>query len=211
MEFEKEPTDDQLDELLRDVVIPSDLKSRLKQISSETELDGADAGPTIARLESNNKSNTSWMVFVLAASLIGIGLFVAYQFWASVEDGGVQNQKIANIDVPIIEKTNESTESIEFENSLAKFLEQQGELEATIHAIEVAQMKAQLAQLEQSAAIQLDQREVESMIAAMSEEYSIPLGVPEKQVESKMALVVERYPGTRGAEIAHEYLKQDND
>ena len=210
MEFENEPTDEQLEQLLRNVVIPPDLKSRLKQIPIQPEPASSLVNLATTPQATKEESETPWMAFVLAASLIGLGLFIAYQFWPESDLGRVPVVEIASHNQPKVESDSPMPESKEFENGLAEFLKGQEQLEASLHALEVAQMEARLAKLEQSAAVRLDQREVESMIAAMSEEYSIPLGMPEQQVKAKMAQVIERFPGTRGAEIALKFLKQEN-
>ena len=81
-------------------------------------------------------------------------------------------------------------------------------LEAQIHAIEMAQLEAKVLRMEQASTYLIDQVEVESIIAAMSERYSIPLGMPEVKVKSRMAQVIQNFPGTRGAAMAQSYLEQ---
>lgn len=209
MESETEPTDEQLDQLLRDVAIPQNLKSRLSQISIQHERENSAVGSWYTTPEPKEKPMTSWMALALAASLIGVGLFVAFQFWPESGNGGPEVVKIADEGQPQVDSDVPSAETDQHKIRLAEFLKGQEQLDAALHAMEVAQMESQLANLEQSAPADLEQHEVESMIAAMSEEYSIPLGMPEGQVELRMAQVIERYPGTRGAQIAHEFLNQD--
>ena len=217
MKSEQEPTDQQLDELLQDVAVPQDLKALLKQIPLQAQEEG---GQVVSGLTSqqnqrakptqrNMANPKTWVGLILAASVIGFGLFVA-------------SQKFSNPDVGKPSIANRDNKTTDPENSLAATenkkpaaqLELEIEdrelqiLEAQIHAIEIAQLEAQVLQVEQASTYTTDQHEVESIIAAMSEQYSIPLGMPEVKVEIGMAQVIQNFPGTRGAAIAHSYLEQ---
>ncbi len=211
MKPEKRPTDEQLDQWLRNVVVPPELKSKLKQIQIQAAFrnsagNSADVS-SIGTPEAAKGSPVSWGAMAFAASLLGIGLYLAFAFWPNRST----RQEMAAVNTePKSEKRSMVPDSVELQNGLAALLAGQETLDRAIHEFEVAQLEAKLSRLEQSATFQLNQREIESMIAAMSEEYAIPLGVPEQQVRSRMAQVIEQYPGTRGAEIAIGFLKQEN-
>ena len=49
------------------------------------------------------------------------------------------------------------------------------------------------------------------MVIALAEQAAIPFGGSEQNVELRMALVIEQYPGSRGAEIAQNFLNQLED
>ncbi len=216
MGFEQEKIDEQLNNMLRDIVIPSGLKSQLKKIPfqnvpAQPQSSDAEPIPIVVVSPSTDRSRTPLFTLVLAASLVGIGLFVASQYLPDSDDGGNAIEKIADNQQPndnVDKGLPESPVPADLKNGLAEFLSMVEQLESEIHAIEVAQMNAQLASLQQTATVQFNQREVESMIAAMTEEYSIPLGMPDTKVNSGMVQVIEQFPGTRGAEIAQRYLNQ---
>lgn len=222
MKFDKEPTDEQLDELLRDIDVPQDLKSVLKQIPSSDGLDDGKVG--LKDGASNAEEEPTWtgalLGLILAASLIGVGLFigsaslpetdkdspVAKSPTTEVEKNG---DELKNGDEPepksAVRPTNVGLAQSEID---AREIRQ---LEAQIHAIKIAQMEAELFEIERTTAVQVDQREVESVIAAVAEQYSVPLGMPEAKAKSRMAQVIEQFPGTRGAEMAQSYLEQEQD
>ena len=234
MESEHEPTDQQLDELLQYVAVPQDLKALLKQIPSQSQTGSNELGngnrqmsasdateQLIQRTESTEQQATTkskaWLGLIIAASLIGIGLFVASHYLPdrNGEEPSIAKSKDENAENEIkttkpgtglaVAKSNSSeARLLELER---RDLEVQS-LEAQIHAIETAQLKASLIRAEQASSFTTDQNEVESLIAAMSEEYSIPLGMPEAKVKLGMAQVIQKFPGTQGASIAQSYLEQ---
>jgi len=201
MEFEQEPTDQQLDELLQDITVPQDLKALLKQIPSQSQEENSDRlddnsgqmSPASDSTERNTTKSKTWIGLILAASLIGFGLFVASHYLPNHNDA---KPSMANSD----NKTIGSSKGLAA-SKLELELEQ-------IHAIEMAQLEAKVLRVEQAATFSMDQDEVESLIAAMTEEYSIPLGLPEAKVKSGMAQVIQKFPGTRGASIAESYLER---
>ena len=74
--------------------------------------------------------------------------------------------------------------------------------------LEIVQLERELAQLEKSLESELDPTEVESMILALTPEYSIPLGGSAADVESDMLHVLDKYPNTRGAQLAEAFLSR---
>ena len=208
MKFENEPTDDQLDKLLRDVEVPQDLNALLKAIPSQTIQQRDDSEDSVGLSDRRSRKGKLWFGLVLVASLTGIGLFVASQFLPNSDGGspvakghqGSVDPDQGSIDGPINDATNSLAEIENLELM---------EIEAQIHAIEVAQLEAQRLRVE-SRPVEIAQRELESTIAAMTEEYSIPLGMPEAKVKLRMVQVIQRYPGTRGAAIAESYLESAN-
>ena len=219
MKFEQEPTDQQLDQqlnkLLQDVDVPQDLNALLKQIPLQSQdEDGELASDSISQLNQRSKSKSkTWIGLILAASLIGFGLFVASGYLRNPNDVKPLIANSANINSKITEP-NKSLAVVEEEKSETRSVELEIEdrevqiLEAQIHAIETVQLEAQVLRAEQAVTFPTDQREVESLIAAMTEEYSIPLGMPEAKVKLAMAQVIQDFPGTQGASIAQSYLKR---
>ena len=224
MKFEKEPTDQQLDELLQDVAVPQDLKALLKQIPLQSEDENSDelgsggdrllpvpdsAVPDSTAqqnrratpIKENTTQSRTWIGLILAASLIGFGMFIASGYLPSHDD--TESSIASDNKAPELE-TNLAVTEIKLK---IEDLELQS-LEAQIHAIEMAQLEAKLLRMEQASTYPTDQVEVKSIIAAMSEQYSIPLGMPEVKVKSGMARVIQNFPGTQGAAMAQSYLEQ---
>lgn len=209
MDFENQQTNEQLDEQLRNIAIPPDLKSQLKQIPIQQVVSRPRTAITFASRPWRIQA-TYWCSGVLAAGLISFGLFFASQYLRNTKPGESSSSGIAARDLENNKTLDPVNGSELHRNELTEFLTEQEQLEIVIHQIEIARMQSRLAQLNRITSSQLDQREVESMIAAMSEKYSLELGISKIQVSSRMAQVIDRFPGTRGAKIAHEYLNQVN-
>lgn len=197
MEFDNEPTDEQLDAMLRDVQVPADLKSRLKQIpelaspSEEVAAPLQQTSPAPTSLPQTS-TKTPWLSYVLAASLIGIAGFVAAHLLLKGTNTTVD---------PIAAQFDPQFETQEQELQM---------LEAEIQELEIARLESELLQLESLESNRLSETEVESMILALAPEFTIPLGGNEADVRSEMARVIKEYPNTRGAVMAEKILSQIN-
>ena len=223
MEFknepENEPTGEQLDAMLRDVQVPSDLKSRLKGIPELESLAGESGSlptntPPVSLASSDNKR--TWLPYVLAASLLAVAAFTAAQFLP--KDGpNVAPGSIAS--APAKDPFNENNfkpEPRAIEHVVVKSaIDQEVELlNAQIQELEIARLQSELHRLENDYDKHLSEHpsenEVESMIMALSPQYSLPLGGKQADVRAEMARVLEQYPNTRGAVLAEKFLKQLN-
>lgn len=219
-----EPTDEQLDAMLRDVLVPSDLKSRLKRIPELEPLGGESCSllntSSPAASTQTNSRKTPWLSYVLAASLLAVAAFTAAQFLPS-DDSTVAPGHIASSGVSNPEKKNEPDLKHSIDHSTRQTLNhsfvesdiQKQELQllqAQIHELEIASLESELLQLETLNNTRLSENEVESMIMALAPEYSVPLGGNKEDVRSEMARVIKEYPNTRGAVLANKVLKQIN-
>lgn len=209
-EFDKEPTDEQLDAMLREVQVPSELKSRLRQIPDSATRHQEGAMPVERTLPSSPQPfQTPWLSYVLVASLLGVAAFVAAKFLpsnpnnpdrgqiASTSTNRIEKNRISNMPEPTTAKLNEQDRELQM-------------LEAEIQALEIARLESELLQLETLGNQRLSNNEVESMILALAPEYSIPLGGKKADVRSEMARVLKEYPNTRGAVLAAKILNQVN-
>ena len=151
---------------------------------------------------------TPWWTFALAAGFTGIGVFVANQ-WTSGEHK--IDQGSAGPIAEVNRDTDLESERDEEEQLLAKEPDtrtQRELLELELAQLEIVQLERELAQLEKSLESELDPTEVESMILALTPEYSIPLGGSAADVESDMLHVLDKYPNTRGAQLAEAFLSR---
>ncbi|MFT5299421.1 MAG: TolA-binding protein [Mariniblastus sp.] len=231
MEFEHDSSpheaerelDQRLEQLLKNVEIPVDFKTQLKQLpgSLATESPNAISSAISSATSVKPQSGRTLLGLVLAASLIGFGLFLAAYYSANPgnNDGGLaEKTKIAGQGGAVVAQVDPPTgdnESIEttptVQQLLAELRQGQAKIDAAIEAAERAQLATQLPQNgdeQLSINFRFEQREIESIIAAMSEDYAIPLGMPAYKIKSRMAQVINTYPGTQGAEIARAYLER---
>lgn len=213
MEYENEISDEQLDAMLRDVEIPADLKERLGQIP--VGVDEFSNETSRSQKKDDFKSPPTWLALAIAASLMGIVLFfVTQKIDNSNNPGLVNNPKPA-------QTTNENSEKLA--DNLANSIQQElsaeeqelAELRAQIELqdallarLKNERLKDQIVELNRSVESELQTREVESMIAALSSQSLIDFGGPKAQVMNSMAQVIQKYPNSRGATIAENYLKQ---
>jgi hypothetical protein len=214
-EFEKKPTDEQLDAMLRDVAIPSNLKSQLLGIPESTSPDDKTSGFSKQQISASatttpaSKTWATWMPYVLAASLLAITIFGASQLIPS-NDRELESGTMASVDNQNSKPENKpppkDLELVETEQAKQELQI----LKAKIELLEIERLKTELAMLEQLTGNQLSENEVESMIMALAPEYSIPLGGKKADVQSEMARVLMEYPNTRGAFFANKILKQIN-
>lgn len=218
-EFEKKPTDEQLDAMLRDVAIPSNLKSQLLGIPESTSPDDKTSGLSKKKISASvttpistkpaSKTWATWMPYVLAASLLAITIFGASQLIPS-NDRELESGTMASVDNQNSKPENKpppkDLELVETEQAKQELQL----LKAKIELLEIERLKTELAMLEQLTGNQLSENEVESMIMALAPEYSIPLGGKKADVQSEMARVLMEYPNTRGAFFANKILKQIN-
>jgi hypothetical protein len=206
MDPEQELNDEQLQAVLKRVEIPHDLKDRLRAIpQQETEQNELSQPSTkfkrTARLRFSLPAKIS-----LAASLLVVALFAAWMMRPRASD----NRETIADDNPTQVESQAKTDlaANQISAQLAALDSSVDRVEEVLRQIEIQKMQVELQQLRRQQAAQLDRFEIESMIIALSGQTSIPLGGSEKQVELEMAHVIEQYPGSRGAQIASHFLKQ---
>lgn len=221
MNFEKEPSDEKLESLLRDIKIPADLKSKLKSIP---ELESEHH--KTSKHETSKQSNWKILTLFVLAALLLISAMIAFQFAGPADglkpvvqkDGSEAKKKmeLENQSQPKISanETNDAEPQIRNELDLLKL--QQEKLEAEIHLLEMAKLTAQIENVElnsdsHSDYVSLEQREMESMALALSEQISVPFGGSVEGSKARLATVKDQYPGTQGATIAQTLIdKFDN-
>ena len=182
-EPENKITDQQLDDMLRDVQVPADLKDRLLKIPHTAQQD-----PSLVNLPDAAPAElprTRWLPYVLVATLLVIAGVVATQWQPN-------NSKTPDVIAKQDENNNPQTR----------------EAQAHRLAIEQSRIEQQLAH--GSARSYLDPEDVTSMIMALAPEYTVELGGSKTDLESEMALVREKFPQSRGADLAQQILQQLN-
>ena len=82
-------------------------------------------------------------------------------------------------------------------------------IDQAIREIELKRLRARLADLELASSTELSGREIDSMIWALADQTGMAQGGTDRSVRSDMTRVIERYPGSRGAAIAHQFLESN--
>ena len=204
---ENEPTDEQLDAMLRDVQIPADLKSRLKQIPDSL----PSTEQQTIRSPARTSSKAPWFSYLLAASLLAAATFATTRF-LSKNNRPAAPESVATTAIPGPENDLISKDlMIADSNSESNAQDQQlQKLQAEIQELEIARLESELLRLQSLDNARLSQHEVESVIMALAPEHSINLGGKESYVRSELARVQTQYPNTRGAALAGKILQEIN-
>ena len=188
-EPENKITDHELDDMLRRVQVPADLKDRLLKIPHTVQQDQPRVElPDTALPE---PQHTRWLPYVLVATLLIIAGIVATQW---LPDDATNTPNV------IATKQNDNNEP--FTHDLA-------DREPEVQRLVIEQSRIE--QLTQgSARSYLDPEDVTSMIMALAPEYTVELGGSKTDLESEMALVREKFPQSRGADLAQQILQRLN-
>lgn len=193
-ESNDEITDEQLDALLRDVTMPGDLKQRLLAVT--------DVEPAALRREKSRSKGLPWKrVLAAAASLAGIALFSLWAF-----SGGSQraNPKVATNKTP--PKSVETT--AEVDQLLAEFKQLSDELDSLQTESKLNRIDQLLAEASPRQRSLLPDEELISTVLAIAEQTPVILGASPESTIKDMEKIVEKWPGTRGAVIAQEFIDQ---
>ena len=185
-EPENKITDQQLDDMLRDVQVPVDLKDRLLKIPHTAQQNHSVVSLPDAALAELPRNR--WLPYVLAATLLIIA-------------GGVATRWLPNNNPStpdIIAKQNDNNEP--FQDLAAR--------EAENLTIEQSRIEQLL--VHGSARSYLDPEDIASMIMALAPEYTVELGGSKTDLESEMVLVREKFPQSRGADLAQQILQRLN-
>lgn len=187
-EPENQITDQQLDDMLRNVQVPADLKDRLLKIPHTAQQDHSlvnlpDAAPS-------ELPRTRWQPYVLAATLLIIAGVVATQW--------LPNNNPNTPDVIAKQDNNEpSTQDL-------------AAREAENQQLAIEQLRNEQLLARSSARSHLNPEDIASMIMALAPEYTVELGGSKTDLESELALVRKKFPQSRGADLAQQILQQLN-
>ena len=187
-EPENKITDQQLDDMLRNVQVPADLKDRLLKIPRNTLQDHSLVN--LPNAASSELPRTRWQPYVLAATLLIIAGVVATRW--------LPNNTPNTPDV--IAKQDNNNESSQV---LAA-------REAENQQLAIEQLRIEQLVVHGSARSYLDSEDVTSMIMALAPEYTVELGGSKTDLESEMVLVRAKFPQSRGADLAQQTLQRLN-
>lgn len=212
MTSEKPPnpklSDEQLDRMLRNVVVPGDLRSKLLEIPN-FEMADEDCK---TRVEVEN-SRYPILQLALAASLLFVALFFGMQWLQRSKPGPELVGKtepaashLAGSDVANATLKTEAASQVS--RVLASLDANTNFLESQFLEMEVARLRSELNKIDVSSPVTLNQGEIESIIAALTGEIVIPLGGVVETTRAEMVNVIKKYPGSRGADLASQYLER---
>lgn len=179
--------DSKLDKLLRDVEIPVDLKPRLRKIPKEATIE------TVPR----SRKKTLIAVLAVAASLL---ILCSVPILLNEMNKSRLNPGLS-MDKPDTESTDEDQAS-----ALAN---QAAEIEQRIHALKMNQLRSRLHALKSEQHQLSDPNEVNSIVEVVSGQTPNLLFGDTRTTREKMALIIEEFPGTTGAELAQQFLAEN--
>jgi len=192
-EPENKITDQQLDDMLRDIQVPADLKARLLEIphtkQAQDQQDQLLVTPKTS-VPVDRQTGTRWLQYTLVATLlITAGIAATQPF-----------RKNTTSPPDTVVQQNKNTDQQTGHNLLAanKHLQNSGSID----------IETQLSQA--SARSFLSTEDVSSMIIALAPEYSVELGGIKADIESEMVLVQKKFPQSRGADLAQQILQRLN-
>ncbi len=172
--------DKQLDAWLRDVEIPQDLNERLLALPQ--------SAPLVA-IRPKRLLTVTASLLAIAASIIGIGLFV--------------------------QNSNRSTEPAttaanpELVRELEEIQAEIAWIDQTIREAEIRTLSEKLEVLSNEANVELlDRIQRTSLIVSLSDQFALQLGASQEWVRRDMARVIERFPNTAGANHAQQFIAQ---
>jgi hypothetical protein len=203
---------DSLDDLLRDIKVPADLKSKLKAIPALVETNTATASVE----QTETRRNHSAFAFLLAASILGIAAFFTWPLLFPNDDPVANKTETNQLDVEIenndSENTLEDNSGLDIDNpTLATNDDSVSSLELiqeTLDELEIKRLEARLEQLNSRQQNQLAQNEMTSMILALADQTVVDLGGPKELANESMVKIIDQFPNTQGAVIAQQFLDQ---
>ncbi len=174
--------DEQLDDLLRDVSVPHDLKATLLQIP-----DRESEAVSVARRSNSGFAFLGLLAAIAAAVLLFVNL-------PSAPLDVDENVSVAISDEEEIE---------ELEGLLAQLEEERYSIELLAKAQELERSRLEL--LKEGPHLEL--KESLALAMSLSWESSLDRGASIESVRSELEYVASTFPGTRGAEIARNILQ----
>jgi hypothetical protein len=215
--------DKQLDELLRKIDVPVDLKSRLRQIADPVASEDDLPRPINKNPERNRRSVLPWAVAIsVAASLAACGVY--FQWFSGPTPSTPAPSRLASQADPIIPSVisgQSNTPTPAAVLSEIELLEQQ--IAANDLMINSMQMQNQIDLLDQqlsdlnrasrsnvrnglASSRGLPSREEASLILTLTNESALQLGVNHSVISESLNLIVEQFPETIGSNRAQQIL-----
>jgi len=223
MEPKNNVSDQQLDQWLREVEVPTQLKDHLKGIPDRPLVELADveladveladvelADVELRRTLAITRRPSHWRIWVVLAASVLIVIGVAVRFLpdeneqrlaktlentSEADHIGRASDQARVIPLPTVD----SAELVAIEANL-------DQISLVLQQLEVERLRKQIDALNRQALCQIDATQTSSMIIALSDQTSIPLGGSADLVAKKMVEVMDLYPDSRGAEIAQQFL-----
>lgn len=211
MNPKKQPTDQELKALLRDVKVPADMKDRLRQIP-KYEDDSLETQPPrkSTPVANPNPLRNGWLVAALAACVAGIGLFLSWEHWSqtSLDPNPVADKALLDKKPAPPNDTNRNSTAI----AAAKesIFRERESIDLAVEQLEIEKLRSQLAELNTAQPTQIAPRENNAMIRAIAAQTALNLGDDPDSVSQEMSFVIKKYPQTRGADLAKRFLDKKN-
>ena len=214
---DKNPIDQRLDELLKDVVTPPGLKDQLNKIPAQV------VDRSTEKSDLTDSRQKVWMqrlmvASFLAASIVGVAVMIFANLDFNPKGFQSKNNRKSEKDTRVNtdslkpdrdkQKTNTEPAIAKIQQQLERISDLRKAYESEVSDLELAQLNQQLDSLNRKSVNRLSSEEVESIVLAMTPETSLPLGRETDEVRLEMASVIKQYRGTKGAAIAERILEQ---
>ena len=208
MEFDNELNDEQLSEMLRQVAVPDNLKQQLKEIASDT----------VERREETpgHRNGFPSSLWVLAASLAAVATVVGITLWvnspdpdSTLADGPVMVSPAPRQGAPPESSSAPpNPDRSAASRRLADHTDTMDDIESRLELQEIARLEARLNELQQAEHRLQSLEDVDSVVLAVADQTVMPLGGRPQRAEAAMSQIISRYPDTRGAQMAREFLER---
>lgn len=197
---DQNPEDRQLDDLLRQVEVPQDLKAKLHKLPKAISMNGVRPAP----MPSIDSGKKHWpRLFLLAATLLGVSAFFAWPFLGSSPS---ETSKTNKGDGQLV--TDKANPILDLQLDLKQVENLQTQIDVALARLEISQLEQRLQELQTTSVESLGQRQHTSIILAMADQTVLDLGGSPTSVHSNMVSVIDNFPGSMGAEIAQQFLDQ---
>jgi len=200
-------TDEQLDAMLRRVEVPNELKNTLLSLPESLCIE------PVSDFDGKHVSNgryVVWGISIAVACLLGTIIWVSF----AMKPRGQEDVALKpNLQVQTKTKPAVTTElTVAAKKQLELLKSKRSIIESQLLEYEVAALETQLATVHQNnetPGLSID--EFQSMVGVVAGERLRDEGASQESVNLAMTQVIRKFPGTRGAMLAAEELRRDND
>lgn len=214
--------DGELRARLRNVDIPAGLKDRLLGISDDQPKPIPNPIPNPIPKPQSNSRLRNFVFIAIAASLLAVISIARWpaspprQSAKQIDDSPSQqdatNDLTAPRQSPDLRQPAQPLENrlVDSGNSLDAFNSGQAEIDRILDQLELEQLRSQLATLKRNhRSPRLDPIDELSMILTLSDQTGIGFGQDVDSVRNDLKTTIERYPNSRGAQLAVTFLSEN--
>lgn len=210
---QSEISDQQLDALLQDIELPADLEDTLFCISDSENVLVQTGSLTSSSSPSNSRSSTAaWVSLAIAASLLAAMAFSGWHWMTPGKQPGFAGKLAGKVGEAgtVSAASTPIMNTSEADQLLEEILNIEKQVEIVLAEREYAEAEQRVWMAEMKDTQHLSQFETQSMIFAIGDQALISQGGSAELVAFDMTNVIGNFPGSRGAELAEQFLKSQN-